>query len=198
MRLLLDIDGVIIRNKPLLGHVKHNIVRYVDSKVKTNNPAQLNELLFKTHGHTAKGLEKEFGIDTSDFNSFVYDVHTIDHLYEFLKTDEFKRDAELIKRSKDDVSFFSNSPLVWSIPVRNAIDKRIHTAVYTKPELKNYSMWNEREAIIVDDRIENLLPALFFKNLTPIHFSDPLDSAGLSKLEASIVPPLAAPAPISV
>lgn len=171
-RVLLDIDGVIIRNKPLLGHVRNNIVRYVDSKVKTNNPVRLNELLFKAHGHTAKGLEVEFGIDTGDFNSFVYDVHAIDHLYEVLKSDEFKRDAEIVKRMGKNVSFFSNSPLVWSIPVRNAIDKNIHTAVYTKPEIKNYSMWNEREAIIVDDRLDNLLPALFFKNLTPIHFSE--------------------------
>lgn len=172
-RILLDIDGVIIRNKPLLGHVRNNIIRYVDSKVKTNNPAHLNDILFKAHGHTAKGLEKEFGIDTSDFNSFVYDVHAIDHLYDVLKRDEeFKKDADIIKSLGNDVSFFSNSPLVWSIPVRNAINKNIHTAVYTKPDIKNYSMWNDRDVIIVDDRIDNLLPALFFKNLTPIHFSE--------------------------
>ena len=148
----------------------------MDSKVKTNNPVHLNDLLFKVHGHTAKGLEMEFGIDTGDFNTFVYDVHTIDHLYEFLKSDEFKKDADIIKSFGTNVSFFSNSPLVWSIPVRNAIDSRIHTAVYTKPELKNYSMWKDREAIIVDDRIENLLPALFFKNLTPIHYSEQKES----------------------
>lgn len=181
-RVLLDIDGVIIRDKSLLGHVKTNIIRYVDSKVKTNNPEHLNSLLFKAHGHTAKGLEKEFGIDTSDFNSFVYDVHTIDHLYDFLKTDEFKKDAEIIKSFGSNVSFFSNSPLIWSVPVRNAINKGIHTAVYTKPEIKNYSMWNEIEAIIVDDRLDNLTPALFFHNLTPIHFSEKIETESMKTI----------------
>ena len=184
MRLLLDVDGVIIRNKPLLGHVKNNIMRYVDYKVKTNNPAHLSENLFKKYGHTAKGLEKEFGIDTCDFNDFVYDIHTIDHLHEFLKTDEFKRDAEIIKSFGTSVSLFSNSPLSWSIPVRNAIRPCMHTAVYTKPDIKNYSMWKEIEAIIVDDNLDNLLPALHFKNLTPIHFSETVESEAIKTIRS--------------
>ena len=54
--LLLDIDGVVIRDKPLLDHVKNNCVAYVKEKLpKCKDPQETNRVLYLANGHTARG-----------------------------------------------------------------------------------------------------------------------------------------------
>ena len=176
---LLDVDGVIIRDRVLLNHVKNNVVRYVGTKIpRGQNPVQVNNLLYKTYGHTAIGLEKEYGIDASDFNSKVYTSHVLDHLYDFLDfSDEFQKDSNIIRRILSmgyDVELFSNAPLIWTEPVRHAIDSfRVSNGEYSKPNLESYLRFDPTvDYIFVDDKMCNLMPSLFFKNWTPVHFSD--------------------------
>lgn len=178
--ILLDIDGVIIRDDVLLDHVKHNIVKYVNKKlpmVKNPHPSKLNSLLYRAYGHTGHGLKKEFGIDTKDFNEYVYTPHVINHLCDFLKSDEFNRDAKYIREIRKkgwDISLFSNSPLEWSEPVREALNVQgITNDVYYKPELESYLRFSSEadRVIVVDDKMCNLMPVLFFPHWTPIHFS---------------------------
>ena len=95
--LILDIDGVLVRDKALLNHVKHNCVQYVRHKMpEVKAPAQMNEILYSNYGHTAKGLRKAYKINTDDFNKFVYDKPLHDHLWSVLSGTEFQKDAEQI------------------------------------------------------------------------------------------------------
>lgn len=176
--LLLDIDGVLIRDKVLLDHVKNNVVRYVSKKLpKMKKHDKLNNLLYNTYGHTAIGLEKEFGIDTKDFNDYVYNRYTIAHLYDHIQNDEtFKNDAFVLKllcQANKKISFFSNAPLVWTEPIRECIDLRItNTDGNLKPKLESYLKFGfDEKFIFVDDKLNNLMPVLFLKNWTPIHYS---------------------------
>lgn len=179
--LLLDVDGVLIRDRVLLNHVKSSVVRYVRTKIsKDSNPTQVNNFLYKTYGHTAIGLEKEYGVDASDFDHRVYTPHVLDHLYDFLDTTEFQRDANFVREIIDKghpVELFSNSPLVWSLPVALAIDTKIKTGTYMKPNTESYMKFDPlSEYIFVDDKMCNLMPVLFLENWVPVHFSDQVES----------------------
>lgn len=176
MTLLLDVDGVIIRDKPLLDHVRNNVVRYVNKKLPgMKRHAKLNSLMYRAYGHTARGLEREFGVDVSDFDECVYTPEVIDHLKDFLKNDaSFLNDAALLRGLNREIQLFSNAPLVWTLPVRDAIDPSIYAGLgtYSKPELDTYVSFDQtKKYIFVDDKMCNLMPALFFSNWTPIHFS---------------------------
>lgn len=176
--LLLDIDGVLIRDHVLLDHVKNNIVRYVHKKVPNHtNPYNLNNMLYSFYGHTATGLKKVYKIDTSDFDYEVYDSHVMEHLYDFFDTREFKNDSETLRHLLDigwNVEFLSNSPLVWSEPVKYAIDhKRIkNKGQYEKPNFDTYMKFDpDGEYTFVDDKINNLLPTMCMNNWKQFHFS---------------------------
>lgn len=177
-RLLLDIDGVLIRDDILLNHVKSNVVRYVSKKLPTmKRPEKMNNLLYKAYGHTAIGLHKEFGLDTRDFNDYVYNRYLIAHLDDYIQHDEnFKRDALILQRICDstDVSFFSNAPLNWTEPIREAIDLRIkNTSGNLKPKFESYLKFGlDNKIVFVDDKIENLIPTVMLSNWTPIQYSE--------------------------
>jgi hypothetical protein len=179
---LLDIDGVLIRDNILLNHVNNSVVSYVKTKIpKMHNSSKVNSFLYKTYGHTAIGLEKEYGVDTKDFNEKVYNIYVMDHLYNYLDTSKkFKTDATTIRHILDigyNVELFSNSPLEWSNAVRIFIDPRLKTGVYEKPKIETYLKFDsKRDYIFVDDKLDNLRPVLFFDNWIPIHFSENVES----------------------
>jgi hypothetical protein len=178
--LILDIDGVIIRDRLLLEHVRYNIVQYVRAKLPdAKNPARVNDILYNSYGHTGKGLKTSFLVDSSDFNEKVYNTSVLSHLSAILTTPEFKNDAKIIRDILDNnwqVSFLSNSPLVWSTPVKEAISKDIkiiYNEEYLKPQIDAYLQFpTDGEYIFVDDKITNLNPALFLKNWMPVHFNE--------------------------
>jgi hypothetical protein len=179
MSLLLDIDGVLIRDKQLLGHVKANCVRYVRSKLPgCKNPHEINNKLYLKYGHTARGLNALYGIDTSDFNRNVYDSKLIDHLWAVLSCPEFQDDAEEIHSLTVDgwdVQLFSNSPLDWSLPVALSISDKVKVAsdgIYLKPELGAYMKFNNKmHHTFVDDSLRNLDAVQSATTWRPVHFS---------------------------
>lgn len=176
--LLLDIDGVLIRDYVLLDHVKSNIVRYVSKKLPGMKRHQkINNLLYKAYGHTAIGLQEEFGLDTRDFDDYVYNRYLLAHLYDYIQTDEkFKRDSIVLRHLCDvsRVTFFSNAPLDWTEPIREAIDLRItNTDGNLKPKFDSYLKFGFSDKIVfVDDKIENLIPTVMLEHWTPIHYSE--------------------------
>lgn len=180
--LLLDVDGVLIRDRLLLSHVKDNAVQYVRAKVPSNkNPARLNSFLMKCYGHTAIGLNKAFRIDTSDFDHRVYDRKLIDHLWSVVSGTEFQEDAKIIyeiaKEGNWKVKLFSNSPLEWTMPVAIAISDLvgIHDHEYLKPRGLAYKDFSPNEMyMFIDDRVENLRPVKGLSNWRPIHFNPQL------------------------
>lgn len=178
--LILDIDGVIIRDRLLLEHVRYNIVQYVRAKLPdSKNPARVNEILYNSYGHTGKGLKTSFLVDSSDFNEQVYNQSVLSHLSAILTTPEFKQDAKIIRdilANNWNVCFLSNSPLAWSTPIKEAISKDIkivYNEDYLKPQIDSYLQFSQDgEYVFVDDKLTNLNPALFLKNWTPVHFNE--------------------------
>lgn len=176
--LLLDVDGVLIRDRVLLDRVKNNAVRYVRTKIPENqNAHKMNSLLYRAYGHTAIGMEREYGIDAKDFDSNVYDPILLSHLSYFIKNSEdFKNDKKTIQHILSlgyEVELFSNAPFVWTEPIKRSIDERIKNGIYYKPAMKSYVKFNPyKEYVFVDDKMCNLMPSLFFKNWTAIHFSE--------------------------
>ena len=177
-RLLLDIDGVLIRDHVLLDHVKHNIIKYVNKKLPGTPPsAKINNLLYRAYGHTAKGLQREFGVDTRDFDFYVYNPKVINHLYDFLdSSEEFREDVKSLRKCGREIELFSNAPLEWSEAVREAIGRdvvNVKPKVYSKPDIESYLAVDDGEPVtFVDDKLCNLMPALFFPNWTLVHFSE--------------------------
>jgi hypothetical protein len=188
--LLLDVDGVIIRDRVLLDHVKNNAIRYVRTKIPDHhNAARLNSLLYKAYGHTAIGIEREYGIDAKDFDSNVYNPILLSHLTDFIENSEdFKNDSKIIQKILSmgfDVELFSNAPLTWTEPIKRSIDERIKNGVYSKPELKTYVKFNPyKEYVFVDDKVCNLMPSLFFKNWTPVHFSEHVEFTSIPTINS--------------
>ena len=183
--LLLDVDGVIIRDQLLLAHVKHNAIRYVRDKLpKCEDPAAVNRSLFLAYGHTARGLQTGFGIDASDFNEKVYDKSLLVHLADVIDSREFQTDAERINDSilaGWPVTLFSNAPHCWVDPIARAIGDRVKVRcpgpdlsnAHLKPESGFYQEFDTcTDYYYVDDSMKNLGAVRGMKNWYPIHFTE--------------------------
>jgi FMN phosphatase YigB (HAD superfamily) len=182
--LLLDIDGVLVRDRLLLAHVQDNCVKYVASKLpEAKNPRDVNRVLYMTHGHTARGLQYAFQVDASDFNEKVYDKRLLDHLAEVIYGTEFQHEAkeihDLTKRNWK-VSLFTNAPIEWAGPVARAISDEVHvvcagsnaTKCPLKPEASMYTQFQKHLThIYIDDSLKNLATARWLPNWHPVHFN---------------------------
>jgi hypothetical protein len=175
--LLLDVDGVLIRDKPLLNHVKDNVSRYVQHKLPgVQNPARVNRILYRQYGHTGRGLFDAFGIDTRDFTKTVYDKKLMSHLWEVLSSNDFQLDAMNIHEmcQEYEVRLFSNSPLVWTLPIASAISDCITVSpqsFFLKPDPRAYVKFpHNRVKYFVDDSVPNLRTANYLYNWKCIHF----------------------------
>jgi FMN phosphatase YigB (HAD superfamily) len=181
--LLLDVDGVLVRNKELMNHVRDNCVKYVQAKLpECKDPAETNRILFLSHGHTARGLEKGFNIDTRDFNAKVYDKKLLAHLADVLATDEFQREAaEIHSLTKYGwkLRLFTNSPWVWAAKVGLAIGDDVIVKCPgnpcespLKPEIEAYIFTFDDLNLMVDDSLKNLGTARYLTNWKCVHFTD--------------------------
>ena len=177
--LLLDIDGVLLRDKALSNHVRANCVRYVKHKVPScKDPARMNSAFFKAYGHTARGMQRVLDIDSSDFNKEVYDKKLINHLWSVLSGTEFQKDAiEIHSWAKEGwkIQLFSNSPLEWALPVAHSISDEIGIAcdgIYLKPEPGAYMKFDHKiKHTFVDDSLRNLDTVNGMSMWRPVHFS---------------------------
>lgn len=183
--LLLDIDGVIVRDKLLMHHLKQNCVEYVRAKLPDcKDPALTNKHLYLAHGHTARGLHTSFKIDTSDFNQKVYDKRLLEHLAEVISSDVFQEEAAQIHemtRSGWNVTLFTNSPIEWAGPVARAISDELYikcagpdaSKTYLKPEGNFYMGFpKEQGHVYVDDSLKNLGTARFMPNWHSVYFNE--------------------------
>jgi FMN phosphatase YigB (HAD superfamily) len=181
--LVLDIDGVLVRDKLLMHHVKDNCVKYVASKLpESKDPREVNRLLYLAHGHTAVGLTQAFKIDTSDFNEKVYDPPLMAHLAAVLSEHEFQEEAEQIHELTTNgwkVTLFTNSPEIWAKPVALAIGDVVNIKCPTslKPSVEAFKDFEAHHThIYVDDSLKNLGTARWLPNWHPVHFSEsPID-----------------------
>ena len=182
--LILDVDGVLVRDKLLMNHVNENCVKYIRSKMpECKDPRDVNRILYMSSGHTARGLQNGFGIDVSDFNEKVYDKQLIDHLSEVLSTFEFQQEAKYIHEwSKNGwkVTLFTNAPTIWAGTVARAISDEVYIrsgpddvmAGPLKPEAAAYANFSKTYTnIFVDDSLKNLATMRWAPNWHAVHFS---------------------------
>lgn len=174
--LLLDFDGVVLRNHPVYSVVSHRCQRFLQKHVPIRNPAklkQLNQELYECYGHTALGL-KAMGYCTeiSDFNSYVYGNINLESLFSVKDThaQDIKEFKAMIMRVKEnspetDIRLFTNAPDVWCQTVlqfmgMDAIPK-LNMHGLLKPNHLAYerveNMFpSERHIIFMDDKMINL------------------------------------------
>jgi FMN phosphatase YigB (HAD superfamily) len=188
--LLLDVDGVLVRDRLLFAHVKRNAARYVESKLpRCDDPVAVNRALYLAHGHTARGLKKAFGIDASDYNDFVYDESLMAHLADVLDTEQFRLDAATVNSLTErgwPVTLFSNAPYQWVQPVARAINDQVKircpgpdTSVANfKPDRAFYKEFDSacESYYYVDDSLKNLGAVRAMPNWRPIHFTEHKDA----------------------
>jgi hypothetical protein len=168
-----------------MAHVRHNAEQYVSRKIpECRDPVMVNKYLVLAHGHTARGLQNNFGIDSSDYNEKVYDKSLMAHLGEVLESANFHRDAESINNmilQGWPVTLFSNAPHQWVLPIALAISDQVKircpgpdiTKSHMKPEKGFYKEFDEcTDYYFVDDNLKNLGAVRNMKNWYPIHFTD--------------------------
>jgi hypothetical protein len=177
MNLLLDCDGVVVRDRLLMAHVKHNATRYVQHKLpECKDPADVNRVMSLVYGHTARGLENGFQIDASDYNAHVYDKSLMNHLADVLEGSIFQKDAEIINEIINDgwdVTLFSNAPVEWLWPTALSISDLVKCkSVKYKPETHAYDGFDDKNNIYVDDSLKNLGAIRKRSNWKPIHFNE--------------------------
>jgi FMN phosphatase YigB (HAD superfamily) len=183
--LVLDIDGVLIRDKLLLAHVKDNCVAYVRSKLpECKDPHNVNRILYLSYGHTARGLTNAFQVDTKDFNSKVYDKRLLDHLAEVIHGTDFQKEAqEVYDLQKKDwkITLFSNSPFEWAGAVAEAIGGEVSVRCPgadvnkspLKPEASAFMHFPKHHThLFVDDSLKNLGTTRWLANWHPVYFNE--------------------------
>jgi FMN phosphatase YigB (HAD superfamily) len=182
--LILDVDGVVIRDKLLKEHVRYNAVQYIRKKLpEAKEPSKVNDVLYMRYGHTARGLTDAFGIDTRDFNEFVYDDSLMYHLDHVLMSDTFKDDSDIVRNlSKQwDTRLFSNAPLKWTLLVAERLGVSVsHDGMFLKPDPRAYTRFpRDNRKYFVDDSMTNLITAGYMYNWVPIHFDENIVKGGV-------------------
>ena len=165
--LLLDIDGVLLKDKLILHNVINNVVRFVQNTTPIKHldiiqARHLNKTLYKSHGHTLAGLRVAFPsykdyYTNSFFNRHIYDTSLLNHLYHFTKDTEnfryFKIQFQSIQDKCNDngipIYIYTNSPLEWALPIINQLqidpenvfhsNHNIFNDILLKPDVKLYN-----------------------------------------------------------
>lgn len=175
---LVDFDGVVLRNKRVLEAVKDRVDKYVGKVMRIDDlykATKVNQYLYKQYGHSLIGLQKVIGDDAGDvvdFNKFVYEDINIgrDDFYGAKK--EIVKDWEPFLNRMEclgmDVHIFSNAPKEWCL---NFIDsKKVNGFVsdnlpnkseFLKPSYEVYDVvsawyWG-KQVYFIDDKIQNLV-----------------------------------------
>jgi len=181
--LLLDVDGVLLRDRLLMHHVSENCASYVRSKLpECKDPRETNRVLYLAHGHTARGLQRVFKADTSDFNKKVYDASLMNHLADVLSSRQFQDEAAQVHELTAEgwnVKLFTNAPWVWASKVALAIGDTVAITCPgnpaespLKPEPEAYAFPVHHLNIFVDDSLKNLGTARYLANWQCVYFSE--------------------------
>jgi len=193
--LLLDFDGVVLRNHPAHRAVSLKCQRMMSHFINIKSPAKLQEInnaLYQTTGHTVIGLNRlGFKVSPQAFNKVVYD--TFDYT-------AFKNIGQTHKRDIDDLckladfcspndiylGIFSNAPDTWCKTILQAMSAQLSeiptmscvTDNNLKPLDDTYDIIEKNilnkfsKFTFVDDKILNLLPVMENQKWTKIWLSE--------------------------
>lgn len=196
--LLLDMDGVILKNHPVHQHVIQRCQAYVQLFTKTKTPEKLNKYLYETTGHTVIGLQKlGYPATVQTFNNFVY--NSLDpNVFRTKKYENTEKLIELKETCKDrnvDFYIFSSAPKSYVEEVLTHMDtslKNIETLSEITNALLKPDPWCYKavEAYIradkitfVDDKLVNILPVINSPRWTNYLFVDDLGETVYNNLD---------------
>ena len=179
LSLLLDFDGVVLRNHPI-GNIivkrcqalVHKSIKHVD----VESCKKINKQLYESTGHTVLGLQRLGFMDLSisEFDKLVYEK--IDYKVELATiADTHKKDIQGIRNiykyceeAGIDTWIFSNAPDSWCYSISHMMDIPIlpstRSLVTTlKPNPQCYAEVEKKvksdKYIFVDDKMMNLVNA---------------------------------------
>ena len=186
--LLLDVDGVLIRNDRILNSIVKRAELFVSKYAPPNvDIVKFNRSLREIHSHTVFGLQNECkltDITIDEFNEFVYTPEILDSLWSYLKGDDFSYTKENLNRIDSPTYLFSNAPLVWTSPVAEILNIDPQNILVPKSGLKPYrSVYDEvyikvaetvenPYLVFLDDSVVNLVPLNGSTIWKPIYYSE--------------------------
>lgn len=139
--ILLDVDGVVMHHPRVLHNVSKKITTYVRKNIPKHvskmDAEDINRILYKSFGHSHRGLERVYGPNVPPLAHFletIYDEHTIRDLWNHRKDPMMQQRAtevlelmELAAKKDTPVYLFSNSPEGWCDAVSKMMKLDIHS-----------------------------------------------------------------------
>jgi FMN phosphatase YigB (HAD superfamily) len=133
--LALDVDGVVLHHPRVLDHVSRRICSYVrdhvPGRLNLMEAAALNELLYKSYGHTHRGLQRVYGAAVPPLEHFqktIYDGDVQSLLWDRrhdpmmqMRAADVHRLLEHAARHDVPVYLFSNAPKTWCHAVADVL-----------------------------------------------------------------------------
>jgi FMN phosphatase YigB (HAD superfamily) len=205
---LVDFDGVVLRNKIASQYVTSRIKTYVERKLKTNNKTiidMFSDKIYRDHGHTEYGMAKH-GYKTSlaEFNYHVYDSYDAKMQYNQIQmtkdeVGEWYKFKEVCDARGADVLIFSNAPTNW---IRNFIPDEDKKTLVLSEHLESFRHLSDdnilkpsktirsivtnfvkekdyTEAFFIDDNLNNLSMVASNPYYTRVWFNSTIDSTVL-------------------
>lgn len=212
---LVDFDGVVIKNRAYQKIVEKRIIQYVARSYNIKNMKEakiLNTFLYKKYGHTYWGMNElppsgTKRITLDDFNKTVYShdikkeilMSTNYNIYQD-DIDKWEAFCIMLSMSSLDVSIFSNAPKQWcdffTKPINNKYNvSNLHDVfpvsmemLKPKPEVYQYIDQNiikHKPVVFIDDSVMNLSYPMQLSNWTNILF-DPQNEQTIQKINDNL------------
>lgn len=180
MHLLLDFDGVVIRNHGAYKEVTKRCVNLVHKTIPNITKDQasfINKEIYTKYGHTVYGLQDMgYNITMQMFNDIIYHDFDYDKWFGKLKDTNkddviaFEKLYDFCKMKEIHICMFSNAPDSWCNNILNNIDTEYNnipsTKMFTntlKPNIRVYDIidkYIDDDICFVDDKYSNLHPII--------------------------------------
>lgn len=181
--ILLDFDGVIVKNKYLNDFIttKSNLfVQKYYNKKQLYKCKKINKHFYKTYGHTALGFnpikKKDYTQDILDYNEFVFSDINYDHIKDHITFYDICNIKKLLTY-KSKFGLFTNAPISWCENICSITDTDIYEFIdfdkcftsdngLVKPNRECYEIIEEK--LIYDDTVINFIDDSYinFKNIS--------------------------------
>lgn len=196
IKLLLDFDGVIIKNKKILQYQYQRSAKFVQKHlhVPITTADDINRKYYPKYGHTVIMLKDHFNIPVTleEYNEFVFPKTQIYRLDSLVDKQTFEHGNDFIKHFKSmdyHTSIFTNAHINWVTTFADIFDLPIaeHNVIWPqslellKPMPKAYDnvshQFKEADRIIfVDDSPKNIAYPSTLHNWDTYHFKQEDDS----------------------
>lgn len=190
IKLLLDFDGVIIRNQKILQYQYQRSAKFVQKHlhVPVTTADALNRKYYPKYGHTVTMLRQHFQkpISLEEYNEFVFPKNQIYRLDSLIdkKTFEYGNDFAAHFTSTDyDTSIFTNAHINWVMVFADLLDLPItdkdviwpQSVELLKPFPAAYDKLSEQlkdatRIVFVDDSVKNTDYPNLLEKWEPYHY----------------------------